>query len=128
MVLLCSLGWAGFLALHLALNGRWWPWLAVSLLPPVALAAVPLVLLAAALAGGAWGAAALAAGCLLVAWPQNGINARALLRRRGPRLRAGRGRGWCRGTPSTGTRAATRTASTPSCAVSTRTCTCSRST
>ncbi|MFF8597443.1 endonuclease/exonuclease/phosphatase family protein [Streptomyces sp. NPDC015232] len=81
MVLLCSLGWAGFLALHLALNGRWWPWLAVSLLPPVALAAVPLVLLAAALATGSWGAALLAAGCLLVAWPQNGINARALRRR-----------------------------------------------
>ncbi|WP_370414799.1 endonuclease/exonuclease/phosphatase family protein [Streptomyces fradiae] len=94
MVLLCTLGWAGFLALHLALNGRWWPWLAVSLLPPVALAAVPVALLAAALAGGAWGAAGLAAGCLLVAWPQNGINLRALGRRRsgcpdpgsGPRL------------------------------------------
>lgn len=46
MVLYCALAWAVFLALHLALNGRWWPWLAVSLLPPVALALVPLALLA----------------------------------------------------------------------------------
>ncbi|MFI8765259.1 endonuclease/exonuclease/phosphatase family protein [Streptomyces sp. R-07] len=78
MVLSCALVWAVFLALHLALNGRWWPWLAVSLLPPVVFAAVPLVLLAAALVTGDRLAAALAAGCLLAAWPQNGINLRAL--------------------------------------------------
>ncbi|MFF5708265.1 endonuclease/exonuclease/phosphatase family protein [Streptomyces sp. NPDC012756] len=83
MVLYCALAWAVFLALHLVLNGRWWPWLAVSLLPPVALAAVPLALLAAALATGGRLAAALAAGCLLVAWPQNGINLRGLRRAAG---------------------------------------------
>ncbi|PVC73238.1 endonuclease/exonuclease/phosphatase family protein [Streptomyces sp. CS081A] len=76
-----TLLWAVFLALHLALNGRWWPWLAVSLLPPLLLAAVPLALLAAAAATGARGAGALAAVCLLAAWRQNGINARALLPR-----------------------------------------------
>ncbi|WP_157870039.1 MULTISPECIES: endonuclease/exonuclease/phosphatase family protein [unclassified Streptomyces] len=81
MVLSCAAGWAVFLALHLALNGRWWPWLAVSLLPPVAFAVVPLALLAAGLATGGRLAAALAAGCLLLAWPQNGINLRALARR-----------------------------------------------
>ncbi|CAM5324231.1 endonuclease/exonuclease/phosphatase family protein [Streptomyces tanashiensis] len=81
MVLYCALGWAVFLALHLALNGRWWPWLAVSLLPPVALALVPLALLAAAVVTGGRLAAALAGGCLLVAWPQNGINLRGLLPR-----------------------------------------------
>lgn len=78
MVLFCALVWAVFLALHLVLNGRWWPWLAVSLLPPVALAAVPLALLVAASVTGRWGAAALAVCSLLVAWPQNGINLRAL--------------------------------------------------
>ncbi|MGW4161704.1 endonuclease/exonuclease/phosphatase family protein [Streptomyces sp. NPDC004788] len=78
MVFLCALLWAVFLALHLVLNGRWWAWLAVSLLPPVALAAVPLALLVAASVTGAWGAAALAACSLLVAWPQNGVNLRAL--------------------------------------------------
>ncbi|WP_369146427.1 endonuclease/exonuclease/phosphatase family protein [Streptomyces sp. R44] len=81
MALYCALGWAVFLALHLALNGRWWPWLAVSLLPPVTLAAVPLALLAAAVVTGEPVAAALATGCLLVAWPQNGINLRGLLSR-----------------------------------------------
>ncbi|MFD3992343.1 endonuclease/exonuclease/phosphatase family protein [Streptomyces sp. NPDC058583] len=81
MVLYCALGWAVFLALHLALNGRWWPWLAVSLLPPVAFAAVPLALLAAALVTGGRAAGALAAGCLLAGWTQNGINLRALGRR-----------------------------------------------
>ncbi|MEU9297886.1 endonuclease/exonuclease/phosphatase family protein [Streptomyces sp. NPDC048266] len=81
MVLYCALVWAVFLALHLALNGRWWPWLAVSLLPPVTFAAVPLVLLAAAaVTGGGW-AAALALGCLLAGWSQNGVNLRALSRR-----------------------------------------------
>ncbi|MER5204457.1 endonuclease/exonuclease/phosphatase family protein [Streptomyces sp. NPDC002825] len=81
MVLSCALGWAVFLALHLVLNGRWWPWLAVSLLPPATLAVVPLVLLAAAAVTGGWAAAALAAGCLLVAWRQNGLNLRGSLRR-----------------------------------------------
>ncbi|APE23813.1 MULTISPECIES: endonuclease/exonuclease/phosphatase family protein [Streptomyces] len=81
MVLYCALAWAVFLALHLALNGRWWPWLAVSLLPPVALALVPLALLAAAAVTGGGLAAVLAAGCLLVAWPQNGVNLRGLGRR-----------------------------------------------
>ncbi|WP_328942634.1 endonuclease/exonuclease/phosphatase family protein [Streptomyces sp. NBC_00250] len=81
MLLSCALVWAGFLALHLALNGRWWPWLAVSLLPPLVFAAVPLALLAAAAATGGWAAGALAAGCLLAGWTQNGINPRALARR-----------------------------------------------
>ncbi|MER7945768.1 endonuclease/exonuclease/phosphatase family protein [Streptomyces sp. NPDC096079] len=81
MVLSCALAWAVFLALHLVLNGRWWPWLAVSLLPPVALAAVPLVLLSAAAVTADGLAAGLAAGCLLVAWPQNGINLRGSVRR-----------------------------------------------
>ncbi|MFD3725768.1 endonuclease/exonuclease/phosphatase family protein [Streptomyces sp. NPDC058671] len=79
MVLSCALVWAGFLALHLALNGRWWPWLAVSLIPPVTFAAVPLAVLACAAATGGRGAAALAAGCLLAGWSQNGVNTRALL-------------------------------------------------
>ena len=42
VLLSCALVWAVFLALHHALNGRWWPWLAVSLLPPLVLAAVAL--------------------------------------------------------------------------------------
>ncbi|WP_030320841.1 endonuclease/exonuclease/phosphatase family protein, partial [Streptomyces flavochromogenes] len=81
VLLSCALVWAVFLALHLALNGRWWPWLAVSLLPPLVLAAVPLVLLVAAAVTRGWAAGALAAGCLLVGWPQNGVNLRALRRR-----------------------------------------------
>ncbi|WP_406062008.1 endonuclease/exonuclease/phosphatase family protein [Streptomyces sp. NBC_01077] len=83
VLLYCALVWAVFLALHLALNGRWWPWLAVSLLPPPAFAAVPLALLAAAAVTGGWAAGALAAGCLLAGWSQNGINPRALLHRAG---------------------------------------------
>ncbi|MFF3842097.1 endonuclease/exonuclease/phosphatase family protein [Streptomyces sp. NPDC001930] len=81
VLLSCALVWAVFLALHLALNGRWWPWLAVSLLPPLAFAAVPLALLAAAAVTGGWAEAALAAGCLLAGWTQNGVNLRALGRR-----------------------------------------------
>ncbi|MFF5918508.1 endonuclease/exonuclease/phosphatase family protein [Streptomyces flavochromogenes] len=81
VLLSCALVWAVFLALHLALNGRWWPWLAVSLLPPLVLAAVPLVLLVAAAVTRGWAAGALAAVCLLVGWPQNGVNLRALRRR-----------------------------------------------
>ncbi|WP_338493799.1 endonuclease/exonuclease/phosphatase family protein [Streptomyces sp. SJL17-4] len=81
VLLSCALVWAAFLALHLALNGRWWPWLAVSLLPPLAFAAVPLALLAAAAVTGGRAAGALATGCLLAGWTQNGINLRALHRR-----------------------------------------------
>ncbi|MFE5660090.1 endonuclease/exonuclease/phosphatase family protein [Streptomyces sp. NPDC056517] len=81
VLLSCALVWAVFLALHLALNGRWWPWLAVSLLPPVAFAAVPLALLAAAAVTGGWAAGALAAVFLAAGWTQNGINLRALGRR-----------------------------------------------
>ncbi|MFE6852607.1 endonuclease/exonuclease/phosphatase family protein [Streptomyces sp. NPDC057674] len=81
VLLSCALVWAVFLALHLALNGRWWPWLAVSLLPPLAFAAVPLALLAAAAVSGGWTAGAVAAGCLLAGWTQNGVNLRALGRR-----------------------------------------------
>ncbi|OKJ56802.1 hypothetical protein AMK27_24090 [Streptomyces sp. CB02009] len=81
VLLSCALVWAVFLALHLALNGRWWPWLAVSLLPPLAFAAVPLALLAAAAVSGGWTAGAVAAGSLLAGWTQNGVNLRALGRR-----------------------------------------------
>ncbi|MFB8077959.1 MULTISPECIES: endonuclease/exonuclease/phosphatase family protein [unclassified Streptomyces] len=81
VLLSCALVWAVFLALHLALNGRWWAWLAVSLLPPLAFAAVPLALLAAAAVSGGWAAGAVAAGCLLAGWTQNGVNLRALGRR-----------------------------------------------
>ncbi|MFJ7989284.1 endonuclease/exonuclease/phosphatase family protein [Streptomyces sp. NPDC096351] len=84
VLLSCALLWAVLLALHLVLNGRWWPWLAVSLLPPLAFAAVPLVLLAAAAATGGGTAGAIAAGCLLAGWTQNGINLRALGRRPEP--------------------------------------------
>ncbi|WP_188266609.1 endonuclease/exonuclease/phosphatase family protein [Streptomyces sp. CBMA291] len=96
MVGYCAGGWAVFLALHLALNGRWWPWLAVSLLPPVLFVAVPLALLVAAGAAGVSGAAGaagpagsgpeavLAAGCLLAGWTQSGVNWRAFGHRRGP--------------------------------------------
>lgn len=84
VLLSCALVWAVFLALHLALNGRWWPWLAVSLLPPLAFAAVPLALLAAAAVTGRGAAGAVAAGCLLAGWTQNGLNPRALRRRSEP--------------------------------------------
>ncbi|WP_395363367.1 endonuclease/exonuclease/phosphatase family protein [Streptomyces sp. YH02] len=80
VLLSCALVWAVFLVLHLVLNGRWWPWLAVSLLPPLAFAAVPLALLAAAAVTGGRAAGALATGCLLAGWTQNGINLRALHR------------------------------------------------
>lgn len=38
-------GWLAFLLLHTLLAGRWWLWLAVEAMPPVALAAIPLLLL-----------------------------------------------------------------------------------
>ncbi|MEU9195441.1 endonuclease/exonuclease/phosphatase family protein [Streptomyces hundungensis] len=77
-VAVCALVWAAFLGAHLALNGRWWPWLAVSLLPPPLFAAVPFALLVASAATGSALGAALAAGCLIAGWTQNGLNHRAL--------------------------------------------------
>ncbi|MGC0332344.1 endonuclease/exonuclease/phosphatase family metal-dependent hydrolase [Streptomyces sp. SAI-170] len=41
-----SVLWAVLLVLHVLLAGRWWPWLVVEAVPPVALVAVPLLLLA----------------------------------------------------------------------------------
>ncbi|MFD7538981.1 MULTISPECIES: endonuclease/exonuclease/phosphatase family protein [unclassified Streptomyces] len=79
-VVLCALAWTVFLGAHLALNGRWWPWLAVSLLPPPLFAAAPLALLLAAAASGSVPGAVLAAGCLLAGWRQSGVNSRAVLR------------------------------------------------
>ncbi|MEV7225628.1 endonuclease/exonuclease/phosphatase family protein [Polymorphospora sp. NPDC051019] len=38
--------WTLFLAAHVLLTGRWWPWLIVESTPPVALVVVPLLLLA----------------------------------------------------------------------------------
>ncbi|MEE1753774.1 endonuclease/exonuclease/phosphatase family protein [Streptomyces sp. SP18CS02] len=38
--------WAAFLALHVLLAGNWWPWLVVETMPPPALVAVPVLLLA----------------------------------------------------------------------------------
>ncbi|MFE4862070.1 endonuclease/exonuclease/phosphatase family protein [Streptomyces sp. NPDC056670] len=86
-VALCALAWAVFLGAHLALNGRWWPWLAVSLLPPPLFAAAPLALLAAAAAAGSVPGAALAAGCLLAGWRESGVNWRALQRSSAPGVR-----------------------------------------
>jgi endonuclease/exonuclease/phosphatase (EEP) superfamily protein YafD len=77
--------WAAFLLAHLLLNGRWWPWLAVSLLPPIALVAVPAGLLAceAFVAGPERGWAALVEVAALGAGlPQSGLNPGALVRRR----------------------------------------------
>ncbi len=86
-VALCALAWAVFLGAHLALNGRWWPWLAVSLLPPPLFAAAPLALLLAAAASESVPGAVLAAGCLLAGWRQSGVNPSAV--RRGSAGRAG---------------------------------------
>ncbi|MFG3283008.1 endonuclease/exonuclease/phosphatase family protein [Streptomyces sp. NPDC048111] len=80
LVTLCALLWAVFLGAHLALNGRWWPWLAVSLLPPPLFAAVPLALLVASAVAGSGPGAVLAAGCLLAGRSQSGVNYRALRR------------------------------------------------
>ncbi|CAM5557912.1 hypothetical protein SXANM310S_00905 [Streptomyces xanthochromogenes] len=75
-----ALAWTVFLGAHLALNGRWWPWLAVSLLPPPLFAVVPLALLAAAAASESVPGAVLATGCLLAGWRENGLNTHALKR------------------------------------------------
>uniref|UniRef100_A0AAU2V2A0 Endonuclease/exonuclease/phosphatase family protein n=1 Tax=Streptomyces sp. NBC_00003 TaxID=2903608 RepID=A0AAU2V2A0_9ACTN len=90
VVTFCALGWGAFLGAHLALNGRWWPWLAASLLPPPLFAAVPLALLAASAVTGSGTGAVLAACCLLAGRSQSGINYRALRRSSG---RTGAGAG-----------------------------------
>lgn len=97
-----ALAWAAFTIAHLLLNGRWWAWLAVSLLPPAALVAVPLLLLAldvpAAVGGGTGRPAALwsagvCAACIAACAPQTGVNGRGLLRRLPrPGARSARGR------------------------------------
>lgn len=79
-----SFSWALFLTCHLLANGRWWVWLAVSLLPPLLFAAAPALLLIAALAArGPQQArsALIAVAALVVAAPQSGLNAGFLLRR-----------------------------------------------
>ncbi|MGW2866386.1 endonuclease/exonuclease/phosphatase family protein [Streptomyces sp. SDr-06] len=77
-VAVCALVWGAFLGAHLALNGRWWPWLAVSLLPPPLFAAVPTALLAAAALTGSAPAGVLATGCLVGGLGQSGVNFHAL--------------------------------------------------
>lgn len=103
-LLAAALAWAAFTLAHLALNGRWWAWLAVSLLPPAVLAAVPLALLVLSLPGAAGGAgaagarwsAAIAVVCLAACAPQAGLNPRGALRRL--RARAGSDAGAAAGT------------------------------
>jgi endonuclease/exonuclease/phosphatase (EEP) superfamily protein YafD len=46
LVVSASIAWAGFVLAHMLLAGRWWPWLIVEALPPIAFVVVPLLLLA----------------------------------------------------------------------------------
>ncbi|MZG03175.1 endonuclease/exonuclease/phosphatase family protein [Streptomyces sp. SID5614] len=75
-----ALAWAGFLAAHLALNGRWWFWLLPSLLPPPLFAAVPALLLVLAGVTGDLAAGAVAAAALLLGARQSGLVPGALVR------------------------------------------------
>ncbi|MEU6075720.1 endonuclease/exonuclease/phosphatase family protein [Micromonospora sp. NPDC047074] len=70
--------WLVFTAVHLAVSGRWWLWLAVDAVPPLAFLLVPLALGAgAAVSRRRRGAVALlAAAALLLGATQSGINVR----------------------------------------------------
>lgn len=86
VLLVISLAWSLFVTCHVIANGRWWAWLVISLLPPVSLAAVPILMLASALAvcgAAGLGSALLATAALLVTARQSGLNIRAMVRRTG---------------------------------------------
>ncbi|MEV2238329.1 endonuclease/exonuclease/phosphatase family protein [Micromonospora sp. NPDC049891] len=70
--------WLVFTAVHLAVSGRWWLWLAVDAVPPLAFVVVPLTLgVGAAVLRRRWRTVALlATAALLLGAGQSGINTR----------------------------------------------------
>ncbi|WP_422769008.1 endonuclease/exonuclease/phosphatase family protein [Plantactinospora sp. WMMC1484] len=78
--------WLAFTVAHLVLSGRWWLWLAVDAIPPVAFVGVPLLLAATAAPCGRSRrpVALLSAAALLLGGQLSGINLRGLAGGDGP--------------------------------------------